>query len=120
MVDADRSLRGRDRDIRDSRRYPSPDVDTRCHLLSLNTSFIISISRYREIDRDMERYADPVLRLSEEDIKRYEFLQRRREERERELSDLSLQVSGPHLHLFNSLSNSQIIISTPINVSDKS
>ena len=43
-------------------------------------------------DRDRERYADPVLRLSEEDIKRYEFLQRRREERERELSDLSLQV----------------------------
>ena len=114
MVDADRSLKGRDRDITDSRRYPSPDVDTRCHLLSLNTSFIISISRYREIDRDMERYADPVLRLLEEDIKRYEFLQRKRE-----LSDLSLQVSGPHLHLFDSLSNSQIIISTPINVSDK-
>ena len=114
-MDADRSLRGRDRDIRDSRRYPSPDVDTRCHLLSLNTSFT-SISRYRERDRDRdrERYADPVLRLSEEDIKRYEFLQRKRE-----LSDLSLQVSGPHLHLFNSLSNSQIIISTPINVSDK-
>ena len=113
-MDADRSLKGRDRDITDSRRYPSPDVDTRCHLLSLNTSFIISISRYREIDRDMERYADPVLRLLEEDIKRYEFLQRKRE-----LSDLSLQVSGPHLHLFDSLSNSQIIISTPINVSDK-
>ena len=44
--------------------------------------------RYRE----RERYGDPVPRLSAEDIKRYEFLQRRREERERELSDLSLQV----------------------------
>ena len=69
MVDADRSLRG-DRE----RRHHSP----------LDTG-----DRYR--DRE-ERYADPVPRLSDEDIKRYEFLQRRREERERELSDLSLQV----------------------------
>lgn len=73
MVDADRSLRG-DRGDRDrERRHHSP----------LDTG-----DRYR----DRERYADPVPRLSAEDIKRYEFLQRRREERERELSDLSLQV----------------------------
>ena len=82
MVDADRSLRG-DRGERE-RRHHSPLDD-----------------RYRE----RERYADPVPRLSEEDIKRYEFLQRRKEERERELSDLSLQVrawednlSGFHKH----------------------
>ena len=57
MVDADRSIvRGR-RDDRDVRRYPSPP------------------------DRSRERY-DQVPRLSDEDIKRYEFLQRRREERE--------------------------------------
>ena len=64
-------------------------------------------------DRDRERYADPVLRLSEEDIKRYEFLQRKRE-----LSDLSLQVCliFIFLTLFQTL---KIIISTPINVSDK-
>ena len=51
--------------------------------------------RYR--DRERDRYGDPVPRLSAEDIKRYEFLQRRREERERELSDLSLQVKN---HIF--------------------
>ena len=74
MVDADRSLRGpRDRDMRDVRRYPSPPGHEDRH-------------------RERGRYGDTVPRLSPEDIKRYEFLQRRKEERERELSDLSMQV----------------------------
>ena len=53
--------------------------------------------RYRDRERERDRYGDPVPRLSAEDIKRYEFLQRRREERERELSDLSLQVK---IHIY--------------------
>ena len=101
MVDADRSLRGgrgeRDRDARDVRRYPSPhDGD-----------------RYR----DRDRYGDPLPRLSVEDIKRYEFLQRRREERERELSDLSTQVR--QLVWEGILFESAINKSTQISVSDK-
>ena len=57
--------------------------------------------RYR--DRERDRYGDPVPRLSAEDIKRYEFLQRRREERERELSDLSLQVKILIYHQLSSV-----------------
>ena len=40
--------------------------------------------RYRERSRDRggRHPADPVPRLSDEDLRRYEFLQRRREERE--------------------------------------
>ena len=67
MVDADRSIiRGR-RDDRDVRRYPSPDPEP----------------RYRDRSRDRDRYGgDTLPRLSDEDFKRYEFLQKRREERE--------------------------------------
>ena len=62
MLEADRSLgRGR-REERDVRRDASPPA------------------AYR--DRSRDKYMENVPKLSAEDIKRYEFLQRRREERE--------------------------------------